>query len=403
MKPIFIALLAATMGCACGDLASADEPARFTEKIIWSFGSGTDGRAPAAGLTPVNGTLYSTTEGGGTSGHGTVFAFDSATGAEKIVYSFCSHQNCSDGDFPQAGLVDARGTLYGTTVLGGGGTPAAGTAFALDLNTGAEKVLHSFCSQQNCADGRNPQASLIDVNGRLYGTAYADTIFELNRRTGTEKVLYSFCRKANCADGAGLPAGVIDVGGMLYGTTSEGGNIDGCNEMGCGVVFSVDPNTGGETVLHTFGSGADGATPLAGLIDVNGTLFGTTSAGGNTNNGTVFSIDPNTGSEKVVYAFAGGADGAHPYAGLIAVNGTLYGTTYVGGGGSCTNAGPGCGTVYSVNPTTGAEQVLYAFQGGTDGAIPQAALLAVKGSLYGTTSEGGTYGNGTVFVLKKKR
>src|SRR5206468_9350431 len=165
-----------------------------------------------------------------------------------------------------------------------------GTLFSLDRNTGAEKVLYSFCNQQSCADGRWPAAGLIDVNGILYGTTPyggvsgcpqdigCGTVFAIDPNTGAEKVLYSFCSEKNCADGANPFAGLIDVNGVLYGTTPYGG-IRNCGDFGCGTAFSIDPNTGAEKVLYSFCSEkncADGRWPTASLINVNGTLYGTT-------------------------------------------------------------------------------------------------------------------------------
>jgi uncharacterized repeat protein (TIGR03803 family) len=148
------------------------------------------------------------------------------------------------------------------------------------------------------------------------------------------------------------------------------------------------------------------------LIDVNGTLYGTTFVGGSDNStctvheicGTVYSITT-TGIEKVIYRFAGGSDGSQPMADLIDVNGTLYGTTTTGGGvGSCYYYN-GCGTVYSLT-TAGAETVLHRFIGGTDGFTPTALLPNANGTIYGTTIYGGDrdkrgnpFGWGTIFTL----
>ena len=220
---------------------------------------------------------------------------------------------------------------------------------------------------------------------------------------------------ANCADGREPAASLIDVNGTLYGTTVQGGGNTGCgDDKGCGTVFSLDPNTGAETALYAFCSQpncVDGAEPHAGLVDVNGILYGATYHGGSNTNcyescGTVFSVDPNTGAETVLYSFcsqANCADGANPLASLIDVNGTLYGTTLDGGGTGCGNGG--CGTAFSLDPNTGAETVLYAFcnqQKCTDGNAPT-GLIDVNGKFYGTTTFGGAYGYGTVFVLKQKR
>jgi uncharacterized repeat protein (TIGR03803 family) len=173
-------------------------------------------------------------------------------------------------------------------------------------------------------------------------------------------------------------------------------------------VFSINPSTGAEAVVYSFKGGSDGAEPVAGLISVGGTLYGTTAGGGGTGCsnrgcGTVFSVNPATGAEKVVYSFKGGSDGANPEAGLIYLSGSLYGTTEDGGGVSC-GSGYDCGTVFSINPSTGAETVVHSFQGNSiDGGEPYASLLNVGGILYGTTSTGGgtgcvgTQGCGTVF------
>ncbi|MFZ0030468.1 MAG: choice-of-anchor tandem repeat GloVer-containing protein, partial [Candidatus Cybelea sp.] len=123
-----------------------------------------------------------------------------------------------------------------------------------------------------------------------------------------------------------------------------------------------------------------------------GTFYGVTTSGGGANDGTVFSMSP-AGEDKVLYRFGGGLDAEHPQAALIDVGGTLYGVTFSGGGG-CFLYDFGCGTVFRVT-TAGKEEVLHRFTGGcrspscTDGANPQASLIDVKGTLYGTTLNGG--------------
>jgi uncharacterized repeat protein (TIGR03803 family) len=194
--------------------------------------------------------------------------------------------------------------------------------------------------------------------------------------TGKEKVLHSF----GYQDGKYPNAGLTDVNGTLYGTTSSGGS--GCLSYGCGTIYSVT-TTGKEKVLYSFVAGSDGAAPYAGLIDVKGTLYGTTASGGGSEDGTVFSITT-TGVEKVLHTFVGGTDGTQPWADLIDMKGTLYGTTQGGG----LN---GYGTVFSVT-TTGNEKVLYSFAGGSDGKYPNAGLMNVKGTLYGTSLRGGGRG-----------
>lgn len=369
-------------------LARRDDSSKY--EVLYRFrGRRSDGSHPVAPLLNVNGVLYGTTTRAGTRNGGTVFSI-TTSGAEQILYSF---KRIPDGTYPRAGLIDVNGTLYGTTSNGG---DRRGTVFSVSTS-GVERILYKF--PINNLQGSYPYASLIEKNGIFYGTTLeggsgcsapgCGTVFAITTgTTATETVLHSF---GASADGR-LPApSVIDVRGTFYGTTLGGGAYSG------GTVYSVT-QSGAENVLHSFGTGADGHAPQAALIDVHGTLYGTTSGGGTYDNGTVFSITT-SGAENVLYNFTGGTDGGIPVAGLINVNGTLYGTTSQGGNASCN-----CGTIYSIS-RSGAEKVLYSFEGGSDGNGPGAKLLKVKRVLYGTTQFGGDKncggqdGCGTVFAL----
>ena len=428
MNSNYLCLLAGAIAWAfvCQISAAAE-----TEKTVYSFHGGSDGSWPEASLIDVDGTLYGTTArgGGGYCGCGTVFSIDPQTRTETIIYTFCSQQDCLDGSGPVASLIEVDGTLYGATYSGGNAgcyeDLGCGTVFSLNPQTGAETVLYSFCSQQNCADGAQPVGSLIDVNGILYGTTYfggkagcvedlgCGTAFALDPQTGVETVLHTFCSKNNCADGAEPAAGFIRVKDKLYSTTEAGGTRTCRGEdAACGTVFSLDLQTGAEKVIHSF-SGTDGGGPMAGLLDVDGTLYGTTGGGGDLGAGTVFSLNLASGSENVLYSFSF-RDGAYPQSNLIDINGILYGTTTAGGGGY-SNECRGCGIVFSLNPTTGAESVLYSFCTKVvgphcrDGWEPIGGVVDVKGALYGTTVHGGApgadrncrgYGCGIVFVIR---
>ena len=274
-------------------------------------------------------------------------------------------------------------------------------------------VLHQFHLERS--DGQNPLGSLLDLNGTLYGTTSAGghifhavyckigcgTIYSITT-AGDEKVLYRF---KGGPDGDTPVAGLIDVKGTLYGTTLLGGNGTGCvSSGGCGTVYGISPQ-GSYKQLYSFAGGSDGANPFSALLDVNGTLYGTTRNGGGTGCGghgcgTVFTVTA-SGKERVLYSFAGGSDGQRPLARVIEVKGTLYGTTSEGGGGTACE--DGCGTVYSITPA-GAESVLYSFAGVSDGSSPQASLIDIKGTLYGTTASGGDskrkYCCGTIFAWR---
>ena len=136
------------------------------------------------------------------------------------------------------------------------------------------------------------------------------------------------------------------------------------------------------------------------LLDINGTVYGTTKYGGANNRGTVFSITT-SGTETVLHSFGGAGDGVFPYGGLINVDGTLYGTTSNGGSISCgVRYGDihGCGTVFKMT-TFGRERVLHSFGGIGDGKYPYGGLLNVHRTLYGTTTAGGSRDAGTVFSI----
>jgi uncharacterized repeat protein (TIGR03803 family) len=205
----------------------------------------------------------------------------------------------------------------------------------------------------------------------------------------TFTVLYNF---TGASDGGNPNAGLIqDAKGNLYSTTTAGGTSNS------GVVFELNPK-GTETVLHSFTGGSDGGYPYAGLVrDAAGNLYGTTYYAGASGAGVVFKVVPKTKTETVLYGFTGGSDGEWPYAGLVLdTAGNLYGTTLDGGA-------SGSGTAFKVVPKTKKETVLYSFTGsGGDGAYPFAGLVRdSSGNLYGVTVAGGTSGYGTVFKVAK--
>jgi len=367
-----------------------------TFTVLHSFTGGADGGSPWQGflIRDPHGNLYGTTSAGGDlscgggGGCGVVFKI-SPKGKETVLYSFTG--NVGDGQFPYAGLVrDTQGNLYGTT-SGGGTNCAWGTVFKVD-KTGKETVLYCFGTIRG--DGENPWAGLLlDAKGNLFGTteyggggsSNSGTVFMLDT-TGQETVLHTF---TGLPDGAYPEAGVTrDAHGNLYGTTLNGG------ASGSGTVFKLDKKER-ETVLHSFTrSGGDGGLPYGSVVrDAQGNLYGATEAGGTSDLGTVFMLDK-TGKETVLYRFTGtGGDGFQPYAGLVRDGvGNLYGTTWRGG---TYNAG----TVFKVDKT-GTETVLYSFDNANSGGYPLAGLVRdAKGNLYGTTSQGSTYGFGTVFKL----
>ena len=142
--------------------------------------------------------------------------------------------------------------------------------------------------------------------------------------------------------------------------------------------------------IHSFGYTIDGRNPYARLIEVNGTLYGTTVAGGSYEYGTVYKIGL-SGQEKVLYSF--NIDGC-PHARLTAVGDMLYGVSPGGDASPC----DAVGAVFRISPT-GDETTLHAFSTGKFGTGPSGTLVSTGGRLYGTTG-GGSYGKGTVFSLQ---
>jgi uncharacterized repeat protein (TIGR03803 family) len=422
--PALLALLAACNGgggSASSSLpVTANRPATGSEQVLHSFQAGRDGSHPEPVLIRVRDSLYGTTIAGGSKscedGCGTIFNIGASGSGYGILFRFAGN---GKGARPKLGLVESRGMLYGASSSGGdpkceGYYGGCGLIFEVRPSGMGYHVLHAFAGGAD--DGAAPYAIVV-ANKTLYGVALAGgsssgsgcdpngcgVLFEVDIASGKERVLHHF----HGAPGDGtFPDSLIDVNGTLYGTTEYGGG-GGCEGNGCGTLFEMS-TSGSEHILYSFhgfysGSG-DGWFPLN-VIEVKGTFYGVTGYGGayecgqGSGCGTVFKTS-NSGSETVLYRFQGGADGENPDA-VTDVNGTLYGTTEYGGGGS--ECG-GCGTIFSAS-TSGGENVLYRFAGGSDGANPANGLTNVNGTLFGTTYYGGTgrcsylsnLGCGTVF------
>jgi len=389
------ATLPTVRGQSANETATDRRPSRGNQFRVNHAFNGADGGMPTAALIQdVSGNLYGTTSSGG-SGLGVVFKLDTANN-ETVLHIFGG----PDGATPYGRLVsDGSGNLYGTTFAGG--ASGLGTVFKIDTG-GAETVLHSFAGG---ADGANPYAGLVrDDSGNLYGTTEGGgssgfgTVFKVDI-TSTETVLHSFAGAPS--DGADPKAGVIlDDAGNLYGVTFRGGS------GGKGTVFKLD-TTNTETVLYDFTGRADGGNPFGGLTrDQNGTLYGTTEMGGkrlqDSNygccKGVLFAVSGAYGPavENVLYTFTGGKDGGTPATDLVLYNGALYGTTLSGGPGHR-------GTAFSVTIANGQETVLHGFTGKADGGIPQGGLLINgMGVIYGTAEKGGRFKQGTVFQYRKR-
>ena len=392
-------------------------------KVIHTFTGGGDGAGPSAGLTMDQaGNLYGTTCGSlpcSPGNNGNIFKL-SKKGSTWIVNPIYTFAGGNDGTSPRGGVIfGPDGSLYGTTMYGGGDGCSGfgcGTVFQLKpypaaCNTALcgwqETVLHRFTGKP---DGVNPASVdlIFDQAGSLYGTTQlggtsnSGTVFQLapSGSGWTERILYSF---TGYGDGLWPSASLIfDNAGNLYSTTMGGGA--GYN----GTVFQLIPSGSGwtEDVLFSFQGyyGTTGGSPLAGVIfDPLGNLYGATVFGGENKDGTVFELTPSNGmgpwTFTLVYTFSG-PDGAAPSNSLVMdAAGNLYGTASNGGaygGGSVFKLTPG-GSGWTFSS-------LHDFTGGSDGRYPYSnVIFDAAGNLYGTASSGGSQncyqGCGTVWEI----
>jgi uncharacterized repeat protein (TIGR03803 family) len=401
----------------------ASASSRSRESVVYNFKGEPDGQDPFSATLIVNasGDFFGTTTYGGTNDQGVVYKITPSKSGydEKVLYSFTGG---SDGIAPIGGLIaDRTGAVYGTTTEGGNSEcfeAGCGTVFKLPARFGlnatrTETVIYRF---QGDNDGSYPASSLlIDKAGTLYGTTQeggfgsgggGGTVFKLlPSASGYQKTtLYAF----QGTDGY-RPVGdlIADKTGALYGVTGGGGPPGGE-----GTVYKLTASA--LSTLYSFKGGLDGSIPQAGVVaDSNGGLYGTTYFGGTGSGclhdegcGTVFKLTPTRSgyTEKVLYSFQGGNDGAAPEAGVTLDHGAIYGTTYLGGGGNCTQGpGVGCGVIFKLTPAGSGykETVVHSFQGGDDGASPYSNLTDVNGDLFGVTSAGGVTGYGTIYEFAK--
>jgi uncharacterized repeat protein (TIGR03803 family) len=387
-----------------------------TITTVHNFTFGSDGGNPNAGLILSSNTLYGTAVYGGNSGNGTVFAVNTdGTGATNL-HSFTtvvgSPQTNSDGRFPVGDLILSGNTLYGTAESGG--ISANGTVFKVNTDGSGFTILHSFTATPDPpytnSDGASPQAGLILSGTTLYGTARfvgsagSGTVFAVNTNGIVFTNLHSFMATSFInpvnSDGAN-PSGRLTLSGnILYGTANYGGS------SGDGTVFAVNTDGMGFTNLHSLDYFNDGVNPHAGLILSGNTLYGTAELGGDSRNGSVFAVNTNGIGFTNLHTFTStsgspptNSDGCLPFAGLMLLGNTLYGTANQGGS-------SGKGAVFAINTNGTGFTNLHSFTApsgpsltNSDGTVPFAGLILSGTTLYGTTEDGGSLGFGTVFSL----
>lgn len=350
--------------------------------VLKQFGiSNDDGRNPYAGLWLSGATLYGTTRTGGADGVGTLFKVN-ADGSGFAVLKDLTFSR--EGVMPRGGLVVSGSTLYGTTRSSA--HEHRGTVYKVNSDGGGFTVLKSFGA--DWTDAAEPLAGLVLAGDMLFGTTSAGgegnegTVFRINTDASDYAVLHSFSSSA-WSNGLAPEAALAYADGTLYGTTTDGG-------QGAGSIFKLNTNGSGFTVLKRFDG--DAGTPASTLVQSGTVLFGTTFDGGSVGSGTIFRINTD-GSGFTVLKDYDGTDGAWPRPGLILSGDTLYGMTAWGGS-------FGSGTVFKLNTNGSGYTVLKEFDGFTEGSSPYWGLTLHGTTLYGCTSAGGAFGRGTVFKLE---
>jgi uncharacterized repeat protein (TIGR03803 family) len=345
--------------------------------LLASF-SGPNGNDPSGRVTlDSSGDLYGTTYDGGTARTGTVFKVTKGTGTVTSIVSF----DGTNGLEPKGMMAsDALGNLYGETL--DGGAYGYGTVFEIHEGSSTFTTLASF----NYADGWAPQGGLtVDAAGDLFGTTLnggandEGTVFEIAAGSHTITTVTSF----NATDGESPYGGVaLDASGDIYGTTNSGGSSD------YGTIFEIARGSAVVTTIVSF-NGIDAAYPKTGVVvDTSEDIYGMSSQGGPTGNGTLFEIPH--GSD-VVTTLAG----FNPPAGQSPLTfdaaGNLYGTTLEGGAARD-------GTVFEVPKGSVVVTTIATFDK-TSGEYPSGLSFDSSGNMYGTTGDGGIYNGGTVFEI----
>ncbi|MBX3733241.1 MAG: tandem-95 repeat protein [Verrucomicrobiae bacterium] len=332
-----------------------------------------------------DGVLYGTASAGGVLGNGTVFRLHrNGTG-----FAVLHHLRGFEGRAPSAALIEGSdGVLYGT-IRESMASPE-GKVFRLTKDGSGFAVVKPFAS----AEGSYLYDAVVEgADGRLYGSGFLGgtqgdgTVWRMNRDGSGFAVLHHF---VSATDGRGVQGLQQGTDGWLYGTTRSSGPDS------YGTAFRIHP-AGGFELLKAFGPAPDGSSPAGGVIEgSDGVLYGLTSNGGSSNNGTLYRLNRDGSEFQLQWVFKYWGGGAYPNSGVIeASDHRLYGTVISGGESNQ-------GMVFSLNADGTDFQILRSLADSPDGANPFGPVIeGSDGLLYGTTGNGGTAGMGTVFRLKR--
>ena len=339
---------------------------------------------------------------GSPSSDGSVFELPS--GSNTILTLATFNLAGDNGSAPQSSLsIDRSGNLFGTTPAGGGDL-FGGTVFRVDAATHElTDIVQTGPTGQTDAPAGSP---LFDAQGNLFvaaakgGPSANGSVFKIAvgagaRGTNAVSTVALFNGTNGLAPGGGL---IADAQGNLFGTTSQGGPAFSATSgtVGAGTVYEITADTHALITLANFDGGGGGFKPVGDLVrDKNGDLFGVTQFGGASGKGTIFEVVAGSGKVTTLASFDG-THGSEPLAGLLLDSqGNLFGTTSAGGANDV-------GTVFEFHPGADAVSTLFNFDK-TNGRSLGSLISDGHGHLFGTTEFGGSAGEGSIFELSPVR
>jgi uncharacterized repeat protein (TIGR03803 family) len=347
-----------------------------------------------------DGNFYGATSGG-PDGKPNVFQV-TPSGNLSSIYVFCSQPDCADGNESSPVILGSDGNLYGTTYGGGshaGAQHGSGTVYKM-TTAGELTTLYDFCTTASCSDGKAPLGIILASDGNFYGATAAGgkfkqgTLFSVSP-TGEFKLLYTFCSQANCADGSYLLFPPIQgADGNFYGTTFDGGTNNG------GVIYELTAS-GTYSVLYSFCNSDEcpaGQYPNSITQGSDGNFYGTTQYGGALQGGVLYELTAASHQYTVVHSFPQSIYGFPQTPLTLASDGNLYGT--LGGGGSGSWDPPTLGEIFQFTSAGVFKELAIFHAVRPNGFNPlDPVFQGTDGNFYGTTAYGGLggdYGGGGV-------
>ncbi len=263
-----------------------------------------------------------------------------------------------------------------------GGSNDQGTAFLFDPVTGAISKIHDYSHPDD----------FVTLAGNLVRTPAGFACYSISDGTGAGELL------TLNEDGESQ---VIDSysahnGSAVLASDNHLYVVDDWINYFRGGIYRIhsegDDVSALDRIILRFNRDPQGINPYAPLLQLGSTLYGTAPYGGDNGSGTIFKLEMDGSSFRTLHSFAG-ADGSTPSGALIeGEDGFLYGVTQKGGK-------QNQGTVFRIKPDGSGFSTVVSFSG-ADGSEPMGSLLSYHGRIYGTTSTGGAFGHGVIFSIR---